>query len=156
MTMLKIRQFRISDYAGVRTVWEESGLELRPGDTLEEVRRKLRRDPEFFLVALSGARIVGTVLGAWDGRRGWLYHLGVLPPERRKGVATALVKEVVKRMKERGVLKVNAVVMDDNEKSLGFFKKMGFEADRRSVLHGRPILSSARRTRTERSPQLHR
>ena len=134
---MKIREFSMRDYARVRRVWEESGLEIRPGDSREEVRRKVSRDRDLFLVAEEGGTIVGTAMGAWDGRRGWIYHLGVLPGHQRKGIAARLVGEIERRMRAKGVPKVNAIVYDDNAASLSLFRKMGYAADRRSVLHGK-------------------
>ena len=136
---MRIREFSMKDYEAVRKVWEDSGLEIRPGDSKSDVRRKLTRDRELFLVADEGGLIVGTAMGAWDGRRGWIYHLGVTLGHQRRGVASRLVREVERRMKKKGVLKVNAVVYDDNVASLALFRKMGFLPDRRSVLHGKVL-----------------
>ena len=108
---LRVRRFRIGDYSEVRGLWMKSRLEIRPGDSEKEIRIKTGRDPDLFLVAEAGGKIVGSVIGAWDGRRGWIYHLGVLLRYRRTGVATKLVREVERRiMKKKGVLKVNASV----------------------------------------------
>ncbi len=126
----------MEDYPQVRKVWEQSGLAIRPGDRPGEVKAKLRRDPGLFLVAVDEGMIVGAVIGAWDGRRGWLYHLGVLPKNQREGVASMLVAEVLNRMRKKGVSKVNAVVYRSNARSLAFFGKMGFIPDPESVLHG--------------------
>lgn len=134
---MRVREFRMRDYDQVRRVWEESGLEIRAGDSRDGVRTKTARDRDLFLVAEVGGSIVGTAMGAWDGRRGWIYHLGVLPGHRRRGIGRRLVGEIEKRMAARGVPKVNAVVFDDNTASLALFKGMGFLPDRRSVLHGK-------------------
>ncbi|MDG7011128.1 MAG: GNAT family N-acetyltransferase [Nitrososphaerota archaeon] len=136
---MKMRQFSMKDYEQVRRVWEESGLEIRPGDSKEDVRRKVARDGGLFLVAEDGGSIVGTAMGAWDGRRGWIYHLGVLPGHQRKGIGSELVKEFEKRMIAKRVPKVNASVFDDNVASRALFEKMGFVPDRRSVLHGKRL-----------------
>ncbi len=125
------------DYQEVRRLWEECGLEIRPGDAREEVRRKVSRDGELFLVAEEKGTIVGTAMGAWDGRRGRIYHPGVHPSRQREGVATGLVSEIEERMTRKGVLKVNAIVFEDNAASLGFFKELGYIADKKSVLHGK-------------------
>ena len=127
----------MDDYAEVRALWEEAGLEIRPGDSRSEVEVKVGRDADLFLVAEEGGKIVGSAMGAWDGRRGWIYHLGVLPGFQRKGVASALVDELEARMTRKGVLKVNAVVYRTNDRSLSFFKKAGYVADERSVIHGK-------------------
>jgi ribosomal protein S18 acetylase RimI-like enzyme len=123
---LRIRTFEISDYPEVVKLWAEVGLELRPGDEEEGIRIKVRRDPELFLVAEERGRIVGTAMGAWDGRRGWIYHLGVRPTQQRRKVATRLILEVESRMRDKGVLKVNALIYPWNRASIEFFTKNGF------------------------------
>ncbi len=147
---LKIRGFKLADYAQVKTLWSRSGLKPSLGDDLAHIRIKLTRDAELFLVAEQGGTIVGSVIGAWDGRRGWLYHLGVLPGHQREGVARILVAAVERRMKRKGVLKVNALVFRWNRKSLAFFKDMGYLADRRTIHHGK-ILAGGRRKSSSNS-----
>ena len=123
---MKVRTFAIEDYPVVRKLWEEAGLEIRPGDEPEGIARKLTRDSEFFLVAEEEGEVVGTVMGAWDGRRGWIYHLGVRADSRRRGVATKLIRELEARMKKAGVVKVNALIYPGNVVSESFFTKAGY------------------------------
>src|SRR2546428_7286554 len=98
-------------------------------------RRKLR-DPELFLVAEGRGRILAAVMGAWDGRRGWIYRLAVTPKAQRRGVGTILVRELERRMSRKGVVKGNAVVYRDNRKSRWFFKNLGYQLDERGLLFG--------------------
>ena len=65
-------------------------------------------------------------MGAWDGRRGWIYHLGVRPIYRRKKIATRLIREVESRMTKKGVVKVDELIFGWNEASIGFFLKNGY------------------------------
>lgn len=123
---MKVRTFVMRDYLKVRELWVASGLEIRPGDEPEGIARKLLRDPRLFLVAEENGEIVGTVMGAWDGRRGWIYHLGVRPDHHRKGVATRLIAELESRMKRAGIPKVNALIYPSNEASLKFFASAGY------------------------------
>ena len=132
-----LRTFRMKDYRQVRAVWKESGLEIRPGDSRKGIRLKLQRDPELFLVAEVDDKIIASVMGAWDGRRGWIYHLGVLPAFQREGIAGKLVREVERRMKAKGVVKVNASVYKWNKKSLAFFRASGYSADDKTVHVGK-------------------
>jgi ribosomal protein S18 acetylase RimI-like enzyme len=123
---LKVRSTSLADYPEVRAVWVAAGLEIRPGDRLREVKLKLARDNGLFLVAEEDDRIVGSVLGAWDGRRGWIYHLSVLPSFKRRGVATGLIRELEARMRKLGVPKLNALIYPWNEESLRFFERLGY------------------------------
>lgn len=126
MDGLEIREFRLDDYDAVARLWIEAGLGFRLGDDLGSVELKVSRDPDLFLVAEEKGRIVGSVMGAWDGRRGWIYHLGVLPRARRRGIASKLIEELEARMKEKGVSKVNGLVYGWNKASLSFFTKSGY------------------------------
>lgn len=90
----RIRRFKLPDYGRVKGLWMRSGLRSSVGDDRANIRIKLTRDAELFLVAERDRRIVGSVMGAWDGRRGWLYHLGVLPEYQREGVARRLVADI--------------------------------------------------------------
>src|SRR6266568_6231547 len=67
---MKIREFRIEDYPIVRDLWQTAGLTLRPGDELEDVKLKLQRDPELFLVAEQNDEIVGSIIGGWGRKTG--------------------------------------------------------------------------------------
>ena len=60
-------------------------------------------------------------------------------PIKDPGVATKLVKEVERRMKRKGVVKVNALVYASNDRSLKFFEKMGYEMDRTLLKHGKEL-----------------
>ena len=136
-TLLKIRTFKLSDYPRVKDLWTESGLRASLGDSFEEIKRKISRDSELFLVAELEGIVVGTVLGAWDGRRGWIYHLGVLPMNQRSGIGARLVAEVEARMRSKGVLKVNALIYNTNRNSIAFFKKIGYKHDETMTVHGK-------------------
>jgi ribosomal protein S18 acetylase RimI-like enzyme len=136
---MKIREFKIDDYPTVRDLWQAAGLILRPGDELEGIKLKLQRDADLFLVAEQKDRIVGSVLGGWDGRRGWIYHLAVKPEHQRKGIGVGLVREVEKRLVAKGAKKVNAQVHKWNERSSEFFKAIGYEAQPDLVMIGKQL-----------------
>lgn len=146
MAPLRVRTFRMDDYPRVRAVWKECGLEIRPGDSRREIELKVERDPELFLVGEVDGKIVASVIGAWDGRRAWIYHLGVLPAFQRRGAASRLVREVERRMKAKGVVKVNASVYKWNTKSLAFFRANGYDVDT-STVHVGKYFGRKRKTR---------
>ena len=137
--IMKIREFKIDDYPIVRDLWQAAGLILRPGDELEDVKLKLQRDPELFLVAVQDDRIVGSIMGGWDGRRGWIYHLAVKPEHQRKGIGLGLIREVEKRLIDKGAKKVNAQVYKWNQQSSEFFKAIGYEAQPDLMMIGKQL-----------------
>jgi len=136
---LRIREFQLDDYEKVVELWKESGIILRPGDEFDGVKLKLQRDPDLFLVAENDQRILGVVLGAWDGRRGWINHLAVRSGERRSGIGKALISELERRLVKKGALKVNAQIYKSNNQSLAFFKALNYEIQSDLIMLGRNL-----------------
>ena len=139
MSTIEIREFDISDYDAVLRLWKEARLIIRPGDDLGDVRLKLQKDPDLFLVAMDRDALVGCVMGGWDGRRGWIYHLAVKPSYRRQGVGKALLRELEVRLAKLGAKKVNAQVHRSNSVSLRFFKACGFDVHSDLVMIGKGL-----------------
>ena len=136
---LQIREFQLGDYEEVVELWKECGIILRPGDELKGIKLKLERDKDLFLVAENDQHILGVVLGAWDGRRGWINHLAVRSGHRRSGVGKALVRELERRLAQKGALKVNAQIYKSNEQSLAFFKALEYEIHSDLIMVGRRL-----------------
>ena len=136
---LRIREFSIEDYSEVVKLWRESGLIIRPGDELEGIRLKLERDPDLFLIAEETGAIMGVVMGAWDGRRGWINHLAVTPSQQRRGIGTALIRELENRLARKGTKKVNAQINQWNQKSIEFFKALGYEVHTDLIMIGKML-----------------
>jgi ribosomal protein S18 acetylase RimI-like enzyme len=124
--------FTMDDYPVVHVLWQRGDLWLRPSDGPEATLLKLTRDPDLFLVARDGdGRLVGTVMGGWDGRRAYVYHLAVAPESRRRGIADGLMDELEARFRARGAVKVKLQILVDNDVSREFFRRRGYllEAD---------------------------
>jgi len=124
-----IRQFQFpQDYDAVLAVWQAGGPGLHVGfsDTREEVAKKLTHDPDLFLIVEEQAKIVGAVVGGFDGRRGLVYHLAVLPEHRGHGLGTALLTELESRLKAKGCLKAYLLVVHENADVLDFYQKRGW------------------------------
>lgn len=126
---MQIRQFTMDDYEAVYALWKSlvPAISLRPSDRREEIEKKLARDPALFLVAEEDGRVVGVIMGGWDGRRGWLHHLAVAPDYQDRGIGTALLAQVEERLRAKGCLKVNLLVHRDNEGARRLYKRLGYE-----------------------------
>jgi ribosomal protein S18 acetylase RimI-like enzyme len=117
------------DYPAVLELWENAGPGVHVGrsDQPDEIRKKLQRDPDLFLVAEMDGRIIGTVLGGYDGRRGLVYHLAVAVQYRNNGIGALLMEELERRLRDRGCLKCYLLVTPDNDGSIDFYEKRGWE-----------------------------
>lgn len=124
-----IRQFDYArDYALVKDLWAttEKGVRVGRSDAPAELKKKLRRDPDLFLVAEVNGEIVGSVIGGYDGRRGMLYHLAVAAPHRGRGIGGSLLGEVEKRLKSKGCIRCYLMVTRDNPEAARFYEKRGW------------------------------
>lgn len=130
MAAVFLREFQFpQDYPAARTLWEEAGpgIHVRQSDEPEEIQKKLQRDPDLFLVAEENGRIIGTVIGGFDGRRGLIYHLAVEESQRSRGIGGLLMDEVERRLKAKGCLKCYLLVTAENESAIRFYESRGWE-----------------------------
>jgi hypothetical protein len=81
---MTIRPFHADDERAVVALWRACDL-VRPwNDPRKDIGRKLRVNPEWFLVGevaeeTGGKRIVATVMVGYEGHRGWINFLAVEP-----------------------------------------------------------------------------
>ena len=127
---VQIREFRFPvDYDQVYQLWEsiEKGVRVGRSDTPREIEKKLERDPDLFLVAESDGRIIGSVIGGFDGRRGLIYHLAVAAEFRTNGIGTQLMDELESRLRAKGCLKSYLLVTVDNLEAEEYYKRHGWQ-----------------------------
>jgi ribosomal protein S18 acetylase RimI-like enzyme len=127
---MNIREFDYKqDLQSVIDLWQEGdpGIQLSPSDNPAEIRKKLQRDPDLFLVAVDEARVVGVVMGGFDGRRGMAYHLAVATTHRGVGIGRVLMEELERRLRLKGCLKYYLLVTKDNQDAISFYESLGCE-----------------------------
>ena len=125
-----IRNFLFpDDYVQVYNLWGNAGpgIHLRRSDEPQEIAKKLQRDPDLFLVAEINGKIVGSVLGGFDGRRGMMYHLAVSAPYRSKGLGEKLMAELENRLRAKGCIRYYLLVTKDNDQAINFYEKRGWQ-----------------------------
>ena len=124
-----IREFHFpTDYQQVYQLWEsiEVGVHVGRSDTLAEIEKKMARDPDLFLVAEIAEKIVGTVIGGFDGRRGLIYHLAVAKEFRGRGIGSSLLNKVESRLRSKGCLKSYLMVTPDNDEAAHYYERHGW------------------------------
>src|SRR2546426_28558 len=86
---IRIRPLRRSDYDAMIALFRVCGLSPKTNgrDSLRSFAQQLRRNADSYLGAFDGGRLVGTVLGTHDTRKGWINRLAVDPGYRRRAIA---------------------------------------------------------------------
>jgi len=129
---MQIRPFEEEFEAQVVALWRDVFAYPAPhNDPAFTIGLKLRKDRGLFFVAVDDERVIGTVMGGYDGHRGWIYLLAVLPAARRRGIGTALVRHVEAALRESGCPKVNLQVLPGNAEVIEFYRKLGFKVEER-------------------------
>ncbi len=129
---MEIRPYKDSDRAGLIALWTEVFPAGSPhNDPATSLDKKLRNDPDLLLVSVKEGRVVGSVMGGYDGHRGWIYSLAVTPSLRRQGIASALMREIERLLRERGCLKLNLQVVSSNSEVVALYEELGFSVEER-------------------------
>ena len=103
------------------------GVEVAEGDSEQEVKEYLLRNPGLSRVAVNGDTIIGAVLCGHDGRRGLIYHLAVAPAYQRKGIGQRLLQECISGLRGVGITRALILVSGENAKGRSFWLRNGWE-----------------------------
>jgi len=135
-----IRPLEPADIPAVIALWQEVGDYHEEMDGPSILRRKAERDAGLFLVAEDRGRIIGTVMGGFDGRMGTVGRLAVAKDRRRQGVARRLMEELEDRLGEKGAAAVSLLVERENDAAIPLYLDMGYAAFE-DVLYMRKLLT---------------
>jgi ribosomal protein S18 acetylase RimI-like enzyme len=127
--MITIRPFELTDKPAVINLWHECGLVVAWNDPEKDIQRKLAVNPELFLVALVDDTLVGTVMGGYEGHRGWINYMAVLPDHQGKGIGRQLIEQTESNLLALGCPKINLQVRSTNTQIIEYYKTLGFSED---------------------------
>ena len=118
----------IQDYDQVYALWmscKNMGFN-NLDDSREGIAKLLRRNPNTSFVAMDGDALAGVILSGQDGRRGYIYHMSVAEPYRRRGLGAELVRRCLAALKGEGINKAALLVFNRNEAGNDFWEAQGF------------------------------
>jgi ribosomal protein S18 acetylase RimI-like enzyme len=126
---LSIRTGTREDIDGVLDVWARAGANGALPDTPAALRALIDWNGDALVVAELDGELVGTLIAAWDGWRGNMYRLAVLPEHQQKGIAARLVEAARKRLYEQGARRVTALVREGDERATATWRSTGYGRD---------------------------
>ncbi len=132
-----IRDCREEDIEQVLAIGETSGAGRTPTDNVHDVKRAIAEPQLEFLVAEVDGRVVGTIMGGFDGWCGAISRLAVEASYRRRGIGQALLAEVERCFDRNGVSVVGALVEKDHPWAMAYWDSTSFTLDERFVLFKR-------------------
>lgn len=141
-TDIIIRPCRPEECATILQLWQAAGSIPSQTASMEYLSRLVRENGDLFLVAEKDGQIVGTVIGGWDGWRGNIYRLAVLPQYQRRGIGRALIDEVEQRLKAKGAGRISIIVAREETLAKAFWDALndrGYEYDHRIIRYVKTI-----------------
>ena len=123
---MHLRNYNDKDFPNLIKLLEDSGLYYEPLDKRRILKRKIDYDSQSIIIAEEGHKVIGTVFTIYDPWNAFIYHLGVLPEHRKKGLGTILMNEAERRLKSRGINRPTIFVEEKNKGVLKFYKKRGW------------------------------
>ena len=133
MENVKIRTLRKEDLDAIVEIDERVLGENRRNYWERKLELMNNKASQISLVAELEGRVVGFILGDISGWEfgvpetiGWIDTIGIEPACQKKGLATALARELVQNLKSLGVKTIYTLVSWNDWDLLQFFHAMGF------------------------------
>jgi GNAT superfamily N-acetyltransferase len=108
-------------------LWRAAGLRFHPDLVERELASVLARD--LVLIEEEAGELTGTVFGTYDGTRGWVHRLATRPDRRGRGIASALLAELERRLRAAGCPKVNLLIEPGHAAVASLYAKLGYRPD---------------------------
>jgi len=126
---LLIRPFQTEDEDALVALWKMCELTVPWNNPHKDIARKLQVQPELFLVGILDSNLIATVMGGYDGHRGWINFLAVHPDFRENGYGQKIMNSVETEIRKIGCPKINLQIRRGNDKIASFYQKLGFTSD---------------------------
>lgn len=129
MMSFEIVRFDSNYQKAVIDLWKQCDLIVPPNDPAVDIQRKFVFQPELFFIALEDGQVIGSIMGGYEGHRGWLNYVAVLPDYQKRGYGKKLIDKAIDELRKLGCLKVNVQVRRNNPSAVEFYKHLGFKDD---------------------------
>lgn len=120
---MTFRGIDIQDYEKLIPFWKENYF-VNEMDSRERFKLFLEKNPNLSILAEDDGVIVGTALGSFDGRRGYLQKVVVDKKLRKKGLGQQLVKKVIAKLQTLGTI---FIPINVEQEFVHFYENCGFK-----------------------------
>jgi ribosomal protein S18 acetylase RimI-like enzyme len=127
---LLIRPFQKDDEDALVLLWQICELTVPWNNPYKDIARKLELQAELFLVGYLENRLVASVMGGYEGHRGWINYFAVHPEFQNKGYGKQLMDSIEKGLRKMGCPKINLQIRAGNDKVLTYYQNLGFVEDK--------------------------
>ena len=78
------RKFKKTDTDAIISLWKTCKLIVPWNDPRKDIKRKLSIKDNLFIIAEINNKIIASAMAGYDGHRGYIYYLAVLPELQKK------------------------------------------------------------------------
>jgi ribosomal protein S18 acetylase RimI-like enzyme len=128
---MTIRPYLSEDENNVVELWRKCDLSRSWNNPKRDIERKLKVNPELFLVGLIDGKVMATVMGGYEGHRGWVNYLAVNPTYQRRGWGRQIMEAVEKKILTIGCSKINLQIRAGNTEAVKFYENIGYKTEER-------------------------
>ncbi len=123
-----IRNYQDSDFENLVNLLKVSNLYSEKVDKRAIYKRKIEYDPDSMIIFEDNGKVVGCIFIVYDPWSSYVYHLGVHPEYKNRGIGSTLLEEAERRLKSRGIEMATAFIGESNDISYQFFTKRGWSS----------------------------
>jgi ribosomal protein S18 acetylase RimI-like enzyme len=127
----------MSDKDAVIQLWTQCGLVAPQNNPRRDIERKMKVNPEWFLVGEMDGQVVSTCMAGYEGHRGWINYLAIRPDLQKSGLGRQIMEYAENILLDAGCPKINLQVRSTNEKAVLFYESIGYKQD--------PVISMGKR-----------
>jgi ribosomal protein S18 acetylase RimI-like enzyme len=138
---MNIRPFQMTDKDAVIQLWIQCNLVAPSNNPMRDIERKMKVNPEWFLVGESDGQVVGTCMIGYEGHRGWINYLAVRPDSQKHGLGRQFMEHAEKILHAAGCAKINLQIRSTNLEVIKFYESIGYKQD--------PVVSMGKRLETD-------
>ena len=124
----EIKPISSDEYDALINLWSKCGLPHRPKgrDSFVNMKKEFERMETFFLGMYDGDKMIGSIVGTSDGRKGWLNRLAIDPDYRGQGLGGKLIERCETHLYDLGLKIIACLIEEWNTPSLSVFEKAGY------------------------------
>lgn len=126
---MQIDLMHIDEYEQLIALWDKCGLAYEEDgrDSRESIERQIFDDHVVILTMKTDeGEMIGSVIGSYDGRKGWINRLAVDPEFRGGRLAARLLERAEAMLVDMGARVIGALIEDLNYPSMAAFRYAGY------------------------------
>ena len=125
--MIDIRDLGADERAQAISLWQECGLTVPWNDPGDDFDRALSNETSKVLGGFENGILVATVMVGYEGHRGWIYYVGVVPHLRQNGIARSMMEAAENWLRGLGAPKVMLMVRPGNQAAETLYESLGYD-----------------------------